>query len=87
MKMNGYDIKKIRRNLGLAIRYVRKKKDLTLSEVSSICETTNSTLSGIETGRIETVKFDMLLRICNALDITLEDLVSLCEKREDFWYG
>lgn len=82
-----YAVNKIMRNVGLTIRYVRKKKGITMYALAKDCNTTATTISSIETGRATEVKLSRILDICNALDISIEDLVSLCESKENFYYG
>ena len=82
-----YAVNKVTRNLGLAIRYVRKKKDISMYEVAEKCNITPNAISYIETGKASEVKLGRVLDICNALDISIEELVYLCEKQENFCYG
>lgn len=57
------------------IRTLRISKNMTIQELAYRCDMERSNMSRIETGKINlTVK--TLCKICNALEITLFDLVN-----------
>ena len=59
-------------NIGKRLALVRQSRGLTIEQVSAL---TSSSYDRIETGRIN-LKFDLLLKICDVLDIKIWDLVT-----------
>ena len=63
-------------NIGSRIRDIRLIKNLTITAVAEAVGTTRPYLSDIERG-VKKPSFDMLEKICQALDVTLEDFLSI----------
>jgi transcriptional regulator with XRE-family HTH domain len=62
-------------DIGRNLRELRKARDLTLSGISSVTGVSISALSKIENGLVSP-SFDVMKRICDGLDIAIEDLVA-----------
>lgn len=78
-----YDKDKVAYNCGLAIHKMRKEKGMTqdqVAEMSGVCKTI---ISKIENGAVD-AKLKEVIGICNALDVTIEDLVEICEVETNF---
>lgn len=67
--------------LGNFIRSKRTARHLTLRDVERITEggISNAYLSQIETGRVQDPSASMLLRLCAALAIDIDDLLSIID--------
>lgn len=63
-------------DIGSAIRHIRDSKGMTITALAKEIGTTRSYLSDIERGT-KKPSFDMLEKICKALNIALDDLFSL----------
>ncbi|OSA69854.1 helix-turn-helix domain-containing protein [Clostridium botulinum] len=63
-------------NIGSRIRDIRLLKNLTITALAESVGTTRPYLSDIERG-VKKPSFDMLEKICQALDVTLEDFLSV----------
>lgn len=61
-------------NIGNNLYNVRKAKGLTQAEVAEIAELSDRTYADIERGSV-TMRVDSLLKICNALHITPNDIL------------
>lgn len=69
------DYEQIILKIATRIRTLRISKNMTIQELAYRCDMERSNMSRIETGKINlTVK--TLCKICNALEITLFDLVN-----------
>jgi transcriptional regulator with XRE-family HTH domain len=65
--------------LGGNIKRLRKRKGLTIKELSELCNSSVSGISQIETGKRD-VTFGLILKIANALEIDVSELVASPEK-------
>jgi transcriptional regulator with XRE-family HTH domain len=65
--------------LGENIKWFRKKKGLTIKELSELCNSGVSSISQIETGKRDAT-FKLILKIAQALEIDVSELVSSPEK-------
>ena len=82
-----YDIKKVEYNFGLAVHKVRKQKKLTLVDVEDMGGPTKGTVSAYEKGLYTKPSLEMVLKLCNALDIGIGDLVLMCHEDDFAWAG
>lgn len=64
----------ILKKLGKDIRRIRLEKNVTQQELADLCEFENSNMSRIEAGNTNPT-FLTLKKICNALNISLAELV------------
>jgi len=62
--------------IGTRIRRIRLTKDLTQSQLASICSFEKSTVSKIEGGQVN-ISYMTLYRLSQGLDVTLCKLVTL----------
>ena len=62
-----------RQALGLAIREVRKKRGMTITDLHYMIRLTNQAIAEIEYGRVS-ARVDTIVTICQALEIKLVDL-------------
>lgn len=74
-------------SIGSQLKNIRKKKDLTLSEVAKLSGISLSFLSKIERD-VNTPTIAVLQKLCNALNISINDLISNghtspCVKKEN----
>lgn len=65
--------------LGENIKMVRKKKGLTIKQLSELCKSSVSSISQIETGKRDAT-FKLILKIAQALEIDVSELVASPEK-------
>ncbi len=65
--------------LGENVKRFRKKKGLTIKELSERCKSSVSTISQIETGKRDAT-FKVIFKIAEALEIDISELVSSPEK-------
>lgn len=63
--------------LGMNIRKVRLDRDFSQRDLSDVSHVAQSYLAEVELGR-RSVGFDKLCQIADALEVTVEDLVSGC---------
>lgn len=63
-------------NLGQRIRDIRLHKNLSITALAEAVGTTRPYLSDIERG-VKKPSFDMLEKICQAFNITLEDFLNI----------
>jgi transcriptional regulator with XRE-family HTH domain len=63
-----------RSSIGERLKAARRQRDLTLAEMSHLTAVSVSTLSKIENSQVSP-SFDVIMRISEGLDISLEDLV------------
>lgn len=64
----------LKKYIGEKIKIYRKNLKMTTSELGALSETSQSTISGIERGE-RFANFDAMIRICDALGITLYDVL------------
>jgi transcriptional regulator with XRE-family HTH domain len=64
------------------LKDLRKKLNLTLQEVADKVGTSNVQISRFETGKRK-LSLDWLLRLCEALGVTADEIVDLPLKRTD----
>ena len=76
------DIDIMHKHIGQIIRKHRKKLNLTLDDVAEKIKMTKSIVSKIERGQIS-VPLRTLLKITDALDISLSEMFLLIEEKED----
>lgn len=67
--------------MGRRLRVIRREQNATLAEMSARAQISLSTLSKIENAQIS-VSYDILKRVCDALGIGIEDIVSSGEKSQ-----
>ncbi|GAB7551472.1 XRE family transcriptional regulator [Novosphingobium sp. 11B] len=67
--------------MGRRLRFIRREQNATLAEISARAQISLSTLSKIENAQIS-VSYDILKRVCDALAIGIEDIVSSGEKSQ-----
>lgn len=65
--------------LGENIKMFRKKKGLTIKELSELCKSSISSISQIETGKRDAT-FKLILKIAQALELDASELVASPEK-------
>jgi DNA-binding XRE family transcriptional regulator len=65
--------------IGENIKRYRKKKGLTIKELSELCKTSVSGISQIETGKRD-VTFGLVLKIADALEMDISELVATTSK-------
>ena len=63
-------------NLGIHIRQLREKKDLSQQDLADDCDVSKNQIGRIERAEINT-GIKTLIRIANALDIELKELLDL----------
>lgn len=78
-----YDKDKVAYNFGLAIRKLRKEKDMSQRYVATMAGTNPTLICQLECGEKEPRLKDAV-GICNALGITVEELVKYCETETNF---
>ncbi len=57
----------------LRIKEICNKKHITLNKLATTCGMTRSTLSNIVSGRNQSTTLATLKRICDGMDITIQD--------------
>jgi transcriptional regulator with XRE-family HTH domain len=67
--------RKISPNFGALIKLNRVNQNLTISQLSEITGVSGSYLSRIETSEKRTPSYKIMLRICNALNISIDELM------------
>lgn len=72
----------IKKEFGEKIKRIRKKRNLTQEQLAELIEISPRNLSGIEVGA-NFVKAETLEKILCALDITIEELFSNSELKEN----
>lgn len=80
-----YDIKSINYNFGLALRTLRKKKGLSTRELAFEMDISDGTIYRAESGRIASPSIELVLRACNALDISVEEFIDYVQKGDFSW--
>lgn len=65
------------------IKYLRKRKKYSLEKVSKLADLSLNTVAKIESGKNKNPTIGTLLKLCSALGIELDDLISTC-KNKDF---
>lgn len=63
-------------NIGLNIRNLREKKNISQQDLAATCNFEKSNMSRIEAGRTN-LTIGTLLKICEALDVRLVDIVNV----------
>lgn len=63
--------------LGTNIKQLRKQKGLTQKALAKLSSVSYSTLTKIETGVIASPRLEQLQKIAKALDVTVDNLISL----------
>lgn len=66
-------------NLGIHIRQVRERKNLSQQNLADVCDLPKSTIGRIERAEINTT-IKTLVKIANALEIEPKDLLSFSMK-------
>ena len=61
--------------IGEKIREVRESKGMSQYRLAEITGITRSTINRYETGSIQKISFDNLLRICEALEIDIKEII------------
>jgi transcriptional regulator with XRE-family HTH domain len=62
-------------NVGEQIQKIRKAKDLTQDELAKLAEIPYTTLAKIESGMVKNPTIKTLVKIANALKVSLDDFV------------
>jgi len=63
-------------NIGLKIRALREEKNISQQDLAAACNFEKSNMSRIEAGRTN-LTIGSLLKICEALDVKLVDVVNV----------
>ncbi|MEH7291519.1 helix-turn-helix domain-containing protein [Priestia megaterium] len=71
----------IKKYMGMKIKEYRKALKLTTMELGSLSGTSQSTISEIERGT-RSIQVESLSRICNALGVTLNDVLPISASQE-----
>ena len=71
----------IKKYMGVKIKEYRKAMKLTTMELGSLSGTSQSTISEIERGT-RSIQVESLSRICNALGVTLNDVLPISASQE-----
>src|SRR6478735_7601014 len=71
----------IKKYMGVKIKEYRKALKLTTMELGSLSGTSQSTISEIERGT-RSIQVESLSRICNALGVTLNDVLPISASQE-----
>ncbi|MGW5891936.1 helix-turn-helix domain-containing protein [Priestia megaterium] len=71
----------IKKYMGMKIKEYRKSLKLTTMELGSLSGTSQSTISEIERGT-RSIQVESLSRICNALGVTLNDVLPISASQE-----
>lgn len=66
---------------GACLRELRKKKNLTQGDIYRMTGLERNYISRFEAGQIRDPKIRTVIRLALALDMTVEEFVSYCEKR------
>jgi transcriptional regulator with XRE-family HTH domain len=67
--------------IGLAVRTIRKAKKIKVGHLAKMCDVRASYMCRIESG-ILTLKISLARKICNALQVSLDDLADTAETLE-----
>ncbi len=67
------------KKIGGYTKYQREKKGYSLNEFARLCNFTSSFLLKLERGDYHNVKFDVIEKISNALDMSIEDFLIKCQ--------
>lgn len=62
-------------NLGMQLRVNRIRKGYTVKELSEKSGVSASTITWVEVGRTIDMRLDSIIRLAEALDISLEELI------------
>lgn len=65
--------------IGKYLKYQREKRSLSLQEISHLVDLTPSFLNRLENGVYQTIKFDVIEKIANGLNMSITDLLKKCE--------
>ena len=56
------------------IREIREQRKISQEELSSLSNVSRAIISGLETGKITTTTTDTLIKLANALEVTVSDI-------------
>ncbi len=70
------------RALGLAIRQVREDRNLSQERLAEFADLHRTYVSSVEQGR-RNLSIENIHKICNALGVSMTELIQLCEDRLD----
>ena len=62
-------------NLGMQLRVNRIRKGYTVKELSEKSGVSASTITWVEVGRTSDMRLDSIIRLAEALDVSLEELI------------
>ncbi|WP_412987693.1 helix-turn-helix domain-containing protein [Pontimicrobium sp. IMCC45349] len=74
MKQHQKDKEELSKQVGLRIKEVRAKLNMQQQTLAAACNFEKSNMARIETGRVN-ITLGTLLKIANALDVPLKDLL------------
>lgn len=80
-----YEIKQVEYNFGLAVHKVRKQRKLTLQDIEDMGGPTKGTVSAYEKGMYTNPSLEMVLKLCNVLDVSIESLMQMCHDNNFTW--
>lgn len=60
--------------IGTAVRRLRESRDLSQGDVERRGKVPKTYVSQVENGRVESPGFDVIVRLCRGLGVTLDDL-------------
>lgn len=63
-------------NISKTLRKLREQKGLTQEKLARLADVSNNTVIKIEAGKNENPTLDTLKKLANALDISVDDLIS-----------
>lgn len=67
-------------NFGEILKNIRKKRGLTATKLSKMLGISQSNLCKIETGKTKKIDYDMVSRICQALDVDANEIFGIVPK-------
>ena len=80
-KVDPAEVERNAKKMGLAAKYFREKKNMTMQEVADKCELSLDTIVRFENGDPE-LTYDTMVLICYALEISLFDLANISDVAE-----
>lgn len=75
--------RKVSTNFGALIKLNRVNQNLSISELSKISGVSGSYLSRLETSEKRTPSYKIMLRICNALNIRIDELLDITNEEDE----
>ncbi|MCK8617445.1 helix-turn-helix domain-containing protein [Fructobacillus sp. M158] len=68
--------------IGKNMKRLRKERQLTLEKLAELTDMSINTIARFELGKNQNIKLDTLLKICEALDTTPNELLGIIQSSE-----